>query len=166
MPTSIKKYRRVPALTARGSHQAAWKVFWLQKSIQRGWDTPPWTAEPIGRICTHTPLSCPPRDCARAPKLLPIRTPGLVGMLHAQQGRNSLQSRTLAVTQRPSTGGSEAGLSLSVAALPLSNPKIKPKEISENQWYLTQPTQGKHPLWRHLGFLRSAHRNFSYGKCV
>ena len=64
------------------------------------------------------------------------------------------------------TGGSEAGWSLSVAALPLSDPKIKPKEISKNQWYLTQPTQGKHPLWRYLGFLHGARGNFSYGKCV
>lgn len=46
-----------------------------------------------------------------------------------QHGDNSLQSQL-------GTCGSEghkAGLSLLAAALPLSDPKIKPKEISKNQ---------------------------------
>lgn len=54
-------------------------------------------------------------------------------MFHVQDGRTSMQSRVLATTQGPCTDGLEAGLSLSVAALPLSDPKIKPKEISKNQ---------------------------------
>lgn len=65
-----------------------------------------------------------------------------------QHGDNSLQSQLLTKELERNlqvstpqlltlgTRGSEghkAGLSLSAAALPLSDPKIKPKEISKNQ---------------------------------
>lgn len=106
---------------------------------------------------THMPLSSPPPDHATASNLIPLKITRLIHALQMQHRHKKLQSQALTKTlgtsleafapsAPTSTGGLEAGLSLSVAALPLSDPKIKPKEISKNQRYLTQPTQGKHPL--------------------
>lgn len=160
MPTSIKKNCRMPSLTKRSSYQAARKLFCLQKKNKtiRSWGTQPPTAEPIGQVCTQRPLSCPSLDSAKAPHLVPIQITGLMN-IPACRAAHTPQPRGQAwVAWRLEW--------LSVAALNLSDPKIKPEEISENQRYLTQPTQGKHPLWRHLGFQHCAHHNFSDGKCV
>lgn len=71
-----------------------------------------------------------------------------MNVFQRQHGHNSLQSQVLTKElekslqlpspQLPTLGmrgleGHEAGLGLLVAALPLSDPKIKPKEISKNQ---------------------------------